>query len=232
MAVRTQGDLITDVRSRLDEPTEFQWTDVEIRRWINQGAREVARRTETLQDTRTQALTSGLQQYTAPNDAIRIYRVEYIEGSTVRALEYRDYNNMDSVWWSSQLTIQGSPLLWTAWGFPPNLKAVLYPIPSNSSASIKFYYYRHPISLAESTNADANTALDFPEGWEDIITDYVEYMALRKDRDPRWQECYKMFNDHVEQMYEQTRRWSDQAGMIDVGTGVPLHPYIWNEDWS
>jgi hypothetical protein len=162
---------------------------------------------------------------------MRISSIEYIEGKVSRALEYRDYNNMDSVWWTQQLTSQSTPLLWTAWGFPPTLKIILYPIPSAAS-SIKFFYYRHPIDLAESTAADAATPLDFPEGWEELITNYVEYMALRKDRDPRWQESLQLFNSGVEQMYVQTRRWSDQAGMIDVGTGVPLHPYVWMEDWA
>lgn len=228
---KTQADLIADVRSRLDEPTEAQWLDVELRRWINQGARELARRTETLETTVDTALTPGIQQYTAPNDVIRIHRMEYVEGTVIRALEYRDYNNMDSVWWSSQLTIQGSPLLWTAWGFSPALKFILYPIPSNASIA-RMYYYRYPASLSEADNSQQNSLVDCPSGWEDIITDYVEYMALRKDRDPRWQEVYQMFKDRTEQMYETTRRWSDQAGMLDVGTGVPLHPYIWNEDWS
>lgn len=229
---KTQADLMDDSRSRLAETSAIQWSDQELRRWINQGARELARRTETLEVKQDITLTSGVQQYTAPNDVIRIHRMEYVDGQTIRALEYRDYNNMDSVWWSSQLTIQGSPLLWTAWGFSPSLKFILYPIPSVTNSIARVYYYKYPTQLAESTNADANTVIDCPSGWEDIITDYVEYMALRKDRDPRWQEAYNIFKERVEQMYESTRRWSDQAGMLDVGTGVPLHPYIWNEDWS
>lgn len=229
----TQSALLADVRSRLDEATANQWTDTEIRRWINQAATEVARRTETLQATQTISMVAGQQQYTAPVDAIRIYRIEYLgANSSVSVLEYRDYNNADSVWWSSQLTNQSDPKIWTAWGFPPSLKLVLYPLPPSSSYSIKVFYYRLPTKLAESTTADANTAIDIPDGWQDLIVDYAEYCALRKDRDPRWQEAKSLFDQGVQNMMDLTRRWTDQAGMIDTDNGAgPLHPFIWNEDW-
>lgn len=229
----TQGELIADVRSRLDEAATGQWTDEEIRRWINQGATELARRTETLQATATISMVNGQQQYTAPVDTLRIYRVEYLgPNSEVTVLEYRDYNNTDSVTWSSQLTATGQPFLWTAWGFPPYLRLVLYPLPDSSTTSIRVFYYRLPTKLAEGTNADANTIVDIPDGWQDLIVDYAEYNALRKDRDPRWQEAKGLFEQGVQNMFDLTRRWTDQAGMIDTDNGIgPLHPFIWNEDW-
>lgn len=228
---QTQSNLIQMVRDRLDEPTEASWLNTELRRWINQGAREVARRTETLQATKTIPLTTGVQQYAAPVDVIRIYRVEFLDASNgVFPLEYRDYNNMDTVWWSSQLTVQSRPALWTAWGFPPTLNLVLYPVPDSSSTNIKVFYYRTPTTIAED-GSQPNVVLDVPEGWEDLIVDYVEYNALRKDRDPRWQEAKALFEEHTTAMFEMTRRWSDQAGMMDFDAGVPLHPYIWNESW-
>lgn len=229
---QTQSNLLQMVRDRLDEQTESSWLDTELRRWINQGAREVARRTETLQTTSTIAMSSGVQQYTAPTDVIRIYRVEYLDTSSiVYPLEYRDFNTMDGVWWSSQLTASGRPMLWTAWGFPPTLKIILYPTPDTSATNIKVYYYKLPTVIAED-GSNPNTTLDIPNGWEDLLVDYVEYNALRKDRDPRWQEAKALFEQHVTEMYEMTRRWTDQAGMMDFDIGVPLHPYIWNENWD
>lgn len=230
---KTQANMIDDARSRLDEPTAKQWSDAELRRWINQGARELQRKTETLQATSTIATVAGQQQYTAPADVIRIYRVEFLgTASLVQNLEYRDFNTMDGVWWSSQLTVTGQPQLYTMWGFAPALKIILYPLPDSSSTSIKVYYYRYPTQRAESTSADAATVIECPEGWEDLITDFVEYMALRKDRDPRWQEAKALFEQRATEMFEMTRRWTDQAGMMDFDLGVPLHPYIWNDDWS
>ena len=47
----TQSTYLTNIRAKLDEVTSGQWTDAEIRSWINEGAKDIARRTETLQAT-------------------------------------------------------------------------------------------------------------------------------------------------------------------------------------
>jgi hypothetical protein len=228
--VTTQSQLLSDVRSRLDEPSAQFYADTELRRWINQGTRDVARRTETLQTTATIPLSVGQQQYTAPADTLRIYRVEYHDaGSQVRVLDYRDYNNADSVWWTTQLTAQSTPQMWTAWGFPPNLRIVLYPIPANPGTSIKVFYYQSPADLAVD-GTDANTTVPIPTGRDELVCDFAEYMALRKARDPRWQEAKAIYDEKVQSMIDQTRRWTDQAGGWDVD-GVPLHPFVWDETW-
>jgi hypothetical protein len=227
----TQAQLLSDVRSRLDEQSPQFYQDSELRRWLNQGARDVARRTETLQTTASINLSAGQQQYSAPVDTLRIYRVEYHDTSSrISVLEYRDYNNADSVWWTAQLTVQSTPLMWTAWGFPPNLKIVLYPIPSNPGTTIKVFYYQSPTDLATDGTA-SNTSLPIPAGREDLIADFAEYMALRKARDPRWQEAKGLYDEKVQSMIDQTRRWTDQAGTYDTD-GYPLHPYVWDEGWA
>lgn len=229
----TQLDVIKEVRSRVDEPDPHFFIDNDFRKWTNQACNDIARRTETLQATSTIPLVAGQQQYNAPSDTIRIYRIEHIDTSSrVVPLEYRDYNNADSVWWSTQLTITGHPLIWTAWGFPPSLKLVLYPLPDNSSDTIKVFYYRTPATLSDSTVADNTTDIEVPTGWETLVFDYVEYMALRKSRDPRWQEAKQLYEQGVQQMYEQTRRWTDQAGSFSEELGYPLHPFIWQEGWG
>jgi len=225
----TQSQLLSDVRSRLDEPSPQFYPDPELRRWINQGARDVARRTETLQTTADITLSPGQQQYVAPIDTLRIYRIEYRDaGSRVTPLEYRDYANADSVWWTTQLTTQSTPQMWTAWGFPPTLKLVLYPIPANPGTSIRVFYYQAPTDLATDGTA-ANTTVPIPSGREELIVDFTEYMALRKARDPRWQEAKGIYDEKVQAMIDQTRRWSDQAGTYD--TSYPLHPFVWDEGW-
>lgn len=228
----TQADLVANARSRLDEPTANQWTDVEIRRWINEAAKDIARRTESLQATASINSIASTQQYTAPVDTLRVYRVEYIDASNKSTvLEYRDFNNMDSVWWSSQLTVTGTPQLYTMWGFPPTLKIVVYPTPQSSADAFKVYYYRTATELATDGTAGSST-VDVPTGREELVIDYVEYMALRKDRDPRWQEAKALYDEKVNNMFEQTRRWTDQAGTFDYDVSVPLHPFVWSENWG
>lgn len=227
----TQAQLLADARSRLDEPSQQFYADTEIRRWINQGLKDVARTCETSQTTKVVSLVPGQQQYTAPADTIRIYRVEYQDTtSRIAVLEYRDYNNADSVWWTTQLTVQSTPGMWTAWGFPPNLKIVLYPIPGTPGSTIKVFYYQSPAELALD-GGDSNTAVSIPSGREEIVVDFVEYMALRKARDPRWQEAKGLYDEKVRAMFDQTRRWSDQAGTFDEAS-FPIHPFVWSEDWA
>lgn len=212
---KTQSALITAVRERLNEPTANHYTDPELRRWINDGAKDLCRRTEILQTRREIPVESGTREYTLPDDVIRVYRATYTpDGSnqSVYPLEYRDFNNMDAVWWTQQAVTSSTPHLFTMWGYPPALKLILYPIPSEAG-TVELFYYSLPAELATDGTA-ADTALGIPEGWDDPVVDFAEYMALRKDRDPRWQEAKALYEEHVATLYDLSRRWSDQAGMI------------------
>lgn len=224
---KTQGALLDDIRSRLDEPEARQYTDAEIRRWINQGAADIARRTETLQERTDIAITSGTREYTLPTNVIRVNRVEWNatgEGQKY-PLEYRDWQNMDAIWYSQQAVTTARPVYYTMWGFPPSLKIVLYPIPY-ANGNIKVFHYRLPAELATVNQADANTVIEVPAGWEDCIVDFAEYMALRKDRDPRWQEAKGLYEERVAELFDLSRRWTDQGGVVVPDTPmVPMWLY-------
>lgn len=229
---KTQAQVVADLRLRLDESTARQWLDTELRGYLNDGMRDIARRAEVLSERASQNIVAGTQEYTAPVDTVKISRVEYIDSSGHSYnLTYRDFNTMDSVWWSSQTTAQGRPSLFTLWGYPPTLKIILYPKPSESVANgLKVYYYRVPAPLATDGSAAA-TAMSVPEGWEDLIVDYAEYMALRKDRDPAWQEAKSLYEEAVGAMFDSTRRYSDQAGMFDTDNGGPIPRWIYDESY-
>ena len=228
----TQSQLLLDIRSRIDEPSTQFYSDTELRRWINQGVRDIARRTESVQAVANIPLVVGVQQYTAPSDTNRIYRVEYITAANQsHVLDYRDYNNSDSVWWTTQLTAQSTPAMWTAWGYPPALKLVLYPIPSETS-TLRIFYYQVPADLPID-GSTPNASVSLPAGREELVVDFAEYMALRKARDGRWQEAKALFDEKVQNMIDQTRRWTDQAGSWDPdAVAGPLHPYIWDPGWA
>lgn len=95
----TYGALVSQLRARLDELTERQWLDRQLVQWCFDGAKEVAKKTESLRATASIAAVAGTQQYTLPTDAIRIHRVEYVNtGDATRyTLEYRDFDSMDCV---------------------------------------------------------------------------------------------------------------------------------------
>lgn len=210
----TQAEVLADVRSRLDEATGRQWQNEEIRRWINDALRDVARRAEVLQSTETIGVATDIQEYTLPSNIIRVNRVEWRPDGedSVYPLNYQDFHNMDSVWAASQEMSVGHPIFYTMWGYPPSLKIVLYPKPS-LSGTLKVFFYSLPDDLALD-GSDSEKTIDLPAGWEDMIALYCEFVALRKDADPRWTEAKSLYEETLGDMMDLTRRWTDQAGAI------------------
>lgn len=222
---RTQGTYITSVRERLDEPTERFWTDIELRRWINEAARDIARRTETLQEVDPVTIVAGTQQYTLAADILRVHRAEFkaTGDNNVYPMEYMDYQAMDSLWFTSKTITPGNPRVFTLWGFTPNQNMLLYPTPSRAGV-MSIYGFRLPIERATATNADAAAIIELPEGWEDLVVEYVLYQAWLKDGNPNWQAAKQLYDEKLDAMYQMTRRWSDQAGMITSDTGLSMVP--------
>lgn len=169
-----------------------------------------------------------------PTDIIRVNRVEWRPTSQTQVypLEYRDFVNMDAVWWSAQEITQNTPRMYTMWGYPPTLKLILYPTPSEPG-SLKTFYYRLPVDRAVD-GTEQTSAIDIPEGWGDLLLDFAEYSALRKDADPRWQEAKALYLEHLNDFILTTRRWSDQSGgpINEYGaTGGGLPDWLVAGDW-
>lgn len=227
-------ELRTKARRRLDELTARFWADADLDDWINEGARDLARRAEVLQTTDTITAIAGQQQYALPTDVLRVHRVEWSRQGTfdstaqITALEYRPFNTMDSVWWSSQMTTTGDPYWYTMWGYPPTLNLILYPVPDETVAQgLKVYYYRSPATAT----ADGDT-VEVLGGWDDLIVDYCEYSALRKDADPRWQEAKALFEAKVQNLIETSRHWTDQAGTFTTDRAGVLPAWIWDDSYG
>lgn len=220
---KTQGALITSIRDRLDETIPTFWSDAQICRWINEALLDVARRTETIQDRDDVSVSAGTREYSLPTDCLRVYRVEFraTGASEAYPLEFRQFNAMDAIWGTSQEITTGMPVLYTIWGYSPSNKIVLYPVPA-VAGSIKVFNYRLPAELATNGSA-ASTTVEIPNGWESLIVDYAEYSALRRDRDPRWQEAKQLYEQHLQELWELSRTWSDQGNVItpEAGIGIP-----------
>lgn len=217
---------------RLDDVRAF--SDLQLQKWLQEGARDIARKAECLQDTADIAATASTQRYTAPIDAVRIYRCEWIPtGEDVNyPLEYRDFNTLDDVWWTQQTITEGTPVWYTFWGYPPGLELVVYPTPS-TAGTFRVYYYRFPANAVTSETAADNEAntLDVVSGWEDVCYDYAEYRALRRDANPRWQEAKALYDEHIQELAITAIRWSDQAGMISVGSSM-VPQWLYDEAWG
>lgn len=219
----TLGQAMTAVRSRLGEPTAIAWSDVDLRGWINEGVRDVARRTESLQTTDAYILPADTREFVIPaTNLLRVYSAYWADSGNAQMnpLEYRDFNAMDSIWANQQQITSGTPNTYTLWGFPPALKLLLYPTPVQAG-TLTLHYYIAPAALATDGTADA-TQLQVVEAYTDLVIEYATYLALRRDRDQRWQEARVAYEDNLQMMQDQTRRWTDQAGTFtSAGNALP-----------
>lgn len=216
------------VRDRLDEETPRRWSNAQLNRWINEGARDVARRAECLQAKSTVAVTSGSQTVSLSTltGLLKINRVEWKStgSSNVYALEYRDFNSMDAVWWDQQDNTLSTPRHYTLIGNPPSLTIQLYPIP-NTPGNLRILYWKLPL---EAT-LDLAT-VQIPDGWHDTIADYAEYKALRKDGDARWKEAFDIYKDNLAALVDLTRRYTDQMDLVTPETPF-LASWVWDDTW-
>jgi hypothetical protein len=213
----------TDVRNRLDEVSARRWTDAELNNWINEGLRDVARRSETILSYYTNiALVPNVAKYSMPTDVIRVHRLEFVPvgSSQTYPIQLSTYQEMDQVWGVSQQIQRSYPYYAVLWGFAPNITIQFYPVPSQAG-ELNIYYYRLPTTLVN----DIDVA-EIPAGWEDLVEVYCEYVALRKDRDVRWQDSKTLYETSLQNMINVTRQLHDQARSVIVGTSaVPAWLY-------
>lgn len=224
MATPTVTVVMENVRARLDEASAIFWTDTDLRRWINETVRDMARRTESLRGKYDQTVVSGTATYTpaftSTTIPYRLNRVEFIPTgqTTIYPLEYRDPNSADEVWGIMQAQEQGIPAIWTSWGAPPSLSIQLFPTPSQAG-TLRIWYYRQPAAIALDGSDDTDT-VDIVEGWEDVLVDGVEWKALRRDSDQRWTEAKQLYEQSLEAMMESTLRFTDAFGVITTPSGA------------
>lgn len=225
----TLGECRLALRDSLNEQHARAWTDNYLDRLIYEGCKDLARATEYLETTVDLDVTVAEQQPLLPSDIIRVYMIQWQDdGSDFWAtLEYRDFNNSEAVSWLNT-SATGFPYMMTMWGAVPNLKALLYPAPA-SAGTLRVHYYRLPIDPRTQTTDDDDdpvpilpdtVTLELPEGWDDTVRLYAEYQALRRDRDPRWQEAKALYDEELGKLYDLTRRHTDQSGQF-IGRGFP-----------
>lgn len=219
----------SQLRERLDDMNVRRWSDRMLTTWINEGSRDVARRAECLQSVTDLAVAANTQTSSLASltNLLRVHRVEWNRtgSNTWVALEPRDINNMDAVWWQSQTQTKSTPMYFTLKGTPPALSLILYPTDPTGGVA-RIWWWRLPTEVI----ADADT-IDLPDGWYDIVIDYAEYRALRRDSDPRWKEAFEIYKDNLGSLIEQTRRFTDQNAMVTPeAPGLPA--WLYDDAWG
>lgn len=230
MAALTLAQAKTALRARLDEASASgsMWSNANLVEWINEGVRDLARRTETLHTKGTIAVSANVADVSTSTltGLTKIERVEWAptSSSNIYPVEYRDMPNMDEVWLASQGITQARPQYYCTKGYPPSLTIILYP-KTNEAGTLNVYYDMIPTRLVDTTHDATN--LSVPEGWDDLVLDYAEMRAFRTDGDPRWESAFRIYEANVERMIERTRRWTQSTGMIINHNGQLLPEWLW-----
>lgn len=218
----------TQVRSALDETIGPRaWENYELDNWIYEGARDIARRSETIQNfNQNITVIANVGKYAMPDDIIRVHRVEFQDSSGQRYnVQASTYNEMDQYWGSWQTSASTYPLAYVLWGTPGmNLQLQLYPTPSQNG-KLNIFYYRHPVKPVRDSDP-----VEIPYGWEDAVVFYCEYQARRRDKDPLWQEAKALYEQTLSNLMLVTRQWHDQnQSFIDGNRAVPSWLYTFED---
>lgn len=191
----TVTELIAEIRAMLDEPNEAQWTQTNLRTWINEGNRDLARATRHLKATETIPTVAGTGTYNTSDSVIAIEHAYYEDVAGVRRIPLipKHFENMDSVRgynWDRE----GTPQYFTTLGFNPSLQVSVFPVPTVEDDNLILMIAKLPAAI-DLTGAGDASQVETAAIWYDALSDYCEFKGLRKDRDPRWQEAYELYKE-------------------------------------
>lgn len=226
---KTVANLLVEISERVDDESNRRFSLPFLRRLILEGEREIARRSECLRATASIAVTAGASTVTGPVDAIRLTHAEFAPTgqSQVYPLEYADRRALDPLWGTMQnVDTSNAPFFFTTWGFPPTLTIQFSPIPSGAGTLI-VYYYRMPANISDSGTDDTD-AIDLPDGWEDLVSTYVEARCYRKDRRLEdYSAAMSTFDQQLNAITMAAQRYSDAPGQITYSPQWPGYADSW-----
>ena len=220
----TVTDAVQSVRLRLDEPIAAQWTDLVIRRWINEGIRDIARQTRLHTDQISYAVTANVGEYVLTDRVLAIEFALWKATADTRKipLEPRAFVGVQKY-----INETGSDVsFFSTYGHPPALKMQLWPTPTRAG-TIYLYGPMLP-SAIDVTNGTGN--VDVAEAWYEAALDYAQYMAERKDQQTAvWKDTFGLYQQKVQTMIEQSATDGAAGEMVFTGTSMIPH---WLSDFD
>lgn len=198
--VLSVADAVTSVRERLNEATTSLWSDVMLRRWLNEGIKDIGRRTFHYTDTSQVAVVANTSEYTMAANIMRINLCYFVQTGDTRMLPMtpKQWESMDRIWMSQQNTFVSYPVFFATRGYSPQVMLKIFPVPT-TSGTLHLHFARMP---ADINIAAGGGNVDCPDFWVQLALDYCEYMALRRDRDPRWQEAKGLYEEKMQDMID------------------------------
>lgn len=190
----TGTQIIQEVRDMLNEPTAAQWDDAMLRRWINEAGRDLARVTRHIRRVTSVPLLAGNNSTTLATDVIAVEEAWWIETGNDQYTQLEASHLEEMMRYAGNRPEQdGHPYFFTTMGSQPTVSLTIYPIPV-LDGTLRLFEIIIPTPIAED-GSDDDDVINIPAAWYDTLSDYVEYKALRRDRDPRFQEALQSYQE-------------------------------------
>lgn len=225
---QTMAQLLISAGDRLNDANHARYSEPIIRRWINEGTRELARKAECLYGTTTIPVVASTQSYALPTDMIRVNSIQYELNTQVFALEFIERGAAQYMWGTNQVTQSAYPQQYSTWGQPgaTTMNVYLFPVPSQAGL-LRVWYSRLPVEIATDGSADTSS-VDVPNGWEDALLDYTQAQCYLRDRRPDdYQMMTQRFNDRLLALAQT----ADRNFNVNPGMVVPLNTMQESYDW-
>jgi hypothetical protein len=207
---------VSALRVRLDEPTAAQWQDADLRGWLNEGIRDIARQTRLYTGQTTVAVALGsAHEMVLPSTIIAIEHLLWKATGETRTvpLEARSFSAVQRY-----VNETGAdPYFYTTYGHAPDLRVQLWPTPTRPG-NLYLYGPQLPAALDVATGTGN---IDVIEGWYEAALDYAEYMARRKDKDDAaWKDVFQLYDAKVKQMIELSATDDSMGEFTFTGTSI------------
>lgn len=215
----TVNAVITRIRDNLDETTAAQWTNTQLKRWVNAAVADIAVVAKPFETSVDVSVIAGTSEYTVGATIITIDRCYFLPTGTTQAQPLRPthWEKMDETWGSWQNMTNGDPYTFSTFGYSPALKVKLYPVPSRAG-TLRIHHRAAPAAITEDESVD-NSTLGVPDFWTEAIVYYVEARARRRDQQQNWQESLVLYNQKLDQIREHEAMSATQEFIHDFHAG-------------
>ena len=188
MAWPSFADILSKVRTELNETAAGLWTDAELEGWINDGQRDIAAKTLCI-DNVAQATTTANSRV-VPWSGTKVKYVEYIPSSGKPvALQKIQLKQIGRIPANST-----TPQYWAPWASSVGQCIILDPKPGATTFTLNLYVADYP---AYELSSASDTPL-LPSEFHLLVVDYAVYVAFLKAR--KWSQANVLYQSYIHQI--------------------------------
>lgn len=213
----TLGKIMHMASVILDDQASVRVTPMQLRMFVNEGQREVARRSECLRTKTDVPVVAGTSSTIVPLPIVRISEIYFhATGDThTIPLVYRDHRANRTVWGSGRDVGSGTPEIFWTEGFPGDTSFTvnLFPKPFRAG-TLEIHYYRFPTDFALD-GSDDDQPIDLPSGWSDTLTPFVVMRGMEAQRQYEAAGLYRdEFSQKLAALVEASVRFVNEPGTV------------------